>query len=82
MAITVNVGQFPSAGQGVRPVTLDDGATVAQAIAAASLTADGFDVRVNGQPATQDQVLADGDSVVLARKIKGNLFIRFIRIFV
>jgi sulfur carrier protein ThiS len=71
MAITVNVGQFPSAA-GVTPVQVEDGASVAQALTAKGLTADGFDIRLNGQPTTADAVLHEGDSVILVKKIKGN----------
>ena len=71
MAITVNVGQFPSR-DGVRPYELPEGSTVAAALAAAGLSADGFDIRVNGVIGTLEQTLSNGDSVTLVRKIKGN----------
>lgn len=71
MAITVNVGQFPSSA-GICPYELPEGSTVAAALSAAGLSAGGFDIRVGGTLATLEQVLSNGDSVMLVRKIKGN----------
>lgn len=78
MTISINVGQFPSA-RGVTPLTVEEGTTVAQAIARAELSTDGFDIRVNGQTATGEQVVNAGDSVLLVRKIKGNYKVLVVR---
>jgi len=59
-------------GSRVQELCLDDGAAnVAAVLEAAGETAEGFDIRVNGQPATGDTPLNDGDIVTLVPAIKG-----------
>lgn len=54
------------------PVLLPDGATVAQALAAAGVDATGMQVRLGGDPASLEAVVEHGDRVILTRQIKGN----------
>lgn len=66
----VTIGKFP--GSGVRAYDLSDGAKVRDALAAAGLSADGFDIFINGTSATLDTALMDGKAVLLSAKIKSN----------
>ncbi len=67
--IQVFVGQLPGR---LNPITLNGGRTVKDALDGAGLRADGFDIRVNTQPATLTTNLSQGQTVVLVRRIKGN----------
>lgn len=67
--ITVNVGALP--GRMV-PVAIDEGASVADALRLAELSATGYELRVNDVTADLDTRLSDRDSVYLTQKIKGN----------
>lgn len=58
-------------GSKVVEVALADNATLAQALGLAEMDAEGFEPRVNGRPATDATVLANGDIVTLVPKIKG-----------
>ena len=66
--ITVKVG-VPGK---IKDVVLSDGRTLSAALAEAGLTLEGFEIRVNGAPATEDQELNDGDVVFGAKPITGN----------
>lgn len=70
MSINVKVIRMPAL---VRDVELSDGATVADALNAASITVDsGEQMSVNGSSATLTTVLTDQARIVLARGAKGN----------
>lgn len=56
-------------GAAVKEVMLADGATIEQALAAAEMSAEGFQVRVNGR--TPCGTLVDGDTLTLVPAIKG-----------
>lgn len=68
MAINVRIVQL---GKGVFHFSAEPGATVAAGLAAAGIAPGTQDVRVNGRPATPDQLLADGDLVTIVPLIKG-----------
>jgi hypothetical protein len=68
--ITVKVIRVPGR---VQEVGLGDGATVADALAAASETVgSGEKITVNGSDATQSTTLRDGAKIVIAKGAKGN----------
>lgn len=67
--ITVRVGRLPGR---IAEFTLNGDRTVATALQTAGLDATGFEIRVQGAPATPTTILADGDLVLLVKKIKGN----------
>lgn len=69
--LNVKIVEVPGA---VREVTLENGASVGDALAAAGMTVrDGYKLEVSGKPgATEGTVLSDGDKVVLAKGAKGN----------
>ncbi len=67
--ISVRIGRLPGR---ISEITLNGDRTVATALATAGLTADGYEVRVQGAPATPATVLNEGDLVLLVKKIKGN----------
>jgi len=70
MSISVKVVRIPGT---VKEVGLEDGSTVAQALAAAGLTtAQGEGLQVNGSPCDNNTVLNDGDSIIIAKGAKGN----------
>jgi sulfur carrier protein ThiS len=67
----IKVGQFP--GGKIKRVSLNDGSTVADALKAAELSAQGMEIRVNSSVTEEfNMVLSDGASVFLTKKIKGN----------
>lgn len=67
--INVRVGRLPGR---IMEIVLNGARTVAAALETASLSAEGFDIRVQGQPSTLTTELHDGDIVLLVKKIKGN----------
>ncbi len=67
--ISVRIGRLPGR---IQEVTLNGDRTVQTALETANLDADGFEIRVNGQPATADTTLNHGDIILLVKKIKGN----------
>lgn len=67
--VLVKVGKLPGV---LSDIALNDGATVETALSTANLDATGFEVRVNGESATGSTRIADGDTVLLTRQIKGN----------
>ena len=67
--MAIKVFRFPgTSGE----VAAADAATVAQALEAVGVCADGCEVRVNSELSTLDAPVTDGDIVVVAKKIKGN----------
>lgn len=68
-AVTVRVGKLPGT---LSDVALEGGATVADALREAGLSAEGHQIRVNGTNADASRTLAEGDTVLLTRQIKGN----------
>jgi sulfur carrier protein ThiS len=65
----VRAGKLPGK---IAEIALDEGATVADALEVAELAAEGYEIRVNGTPADAETELAEGDVVLLVKKIKGN----------
>ena len=68
-AISVTVVQAPST---VKSVTLQDGDTVRDAIAAAGFDADGQEIRVDGERVNLDDTVDAGERVILTKRIKGS----------
>ena len=73
--ITVKVGRLPGK---IEEIALNGGRSVADALEAFELDAEGYEIRVNGSPSDFDTELSDGDTVLLVKKIKGNQ--EFVRI--
>lgn len=68
--ISVRVGKLPGK---ISEVALNGERTVSAALEAAEITStDGFEIRVGGQVASSSTPLAQGDTVLLVKKIKGN----------
>lgn len=68
--INIKVVRVPGA---VVDAVLNDGATVADALAAVNFTlGDNESLKVNSEPATSSTVLFDGARVILAQAAKGN----------
>lgn len=67
--INIRIGRLPGR---IQEIALNGDRTVATALATAGLDAAGFEIRVQGQPATPATTLAEGDLVLLVKKIKGN----------
>ena len=67
--ITVRVGKLPGR---IQEFGLNGDRSVADALKAAELDYDGFEIRVNGDLATMETVLSDGNTVTLIKKITGN----------
>jgi hypothetical protein len=75
--ISVRVGALPQTP--IREVTLDEGATVRDALSAAGISLDGREVRVGGAPAGLDDEVSNGDSVLVTAQVKGNRLVRWAR---
>jgi hypothetical protein len=70
MAQTVKIGVVN--GQ-VREYAPEEGTTIAQAIDMAELSIDGYEVVVNGvKTSSLTAPVANGDTILLAKQIKGN----------
>ena len=67
--ITVRVGRLPGR---ITEIALNGGRPVADALGAAELDPSGYEIRVDGSPADASTQLADGQTVLLVKKIKGN----------
>jgi len=65
----VKVGRLPGK---IEEVALNGGRTVADALEAVELNAEGYETRVNGSPAEPETKLCNGDTVLLVKQIKGN----------
>lgn len=69
--ITVTIGQIP--GRPAQELSLDQGATIADAIARSGLSTNGYEIRVNNVPTRElNTPLSDEDFVSLVQSIKGN----------
>lgn len=68
MAINVRIVQL---GRGVFKYAAEDGATIADGLAAAGITVEHMDVRVRGKAAKVEDLLRDGDLVTVIPLIKG-----------
>ena len=68
--ITVKVGQLPGS---INEYALNDGATVSDALTAASLSPRGFEIRVNGAVADPSRRLFSDALVLLVKQVKGNM---------
>lgn len=67
----MNLVKVAKLGGAVKEVALENGATIRTALAAAGVSADGFEVRLNGAPAGLDTPVRSGDIVTLVPQIKG-----------
>lgn len=67
--ITVKVGRLP--GQ-IGEVALNGDRTVSAALSAASLNAQGYQIRVNGSAADMGTRLQEGDTILLTKAVTGN----------
>ena len=65
----VRVGKLPGR---IREVDISERNTILDVLAAAQLTQDGYELRLNGTPAEMEQRVKPGDTVLLVKKIKGN----------
>lgn len=65
----VRVARMPGSFQ---EIELDDGATVGEAISAANLDPAGYEIRSNNQNAELGDLVEDGQSIMLVKKVKGN----------
>lgn len=68
---TVKAGTVPGV---LRDVAIEDGASVADVLAAAGLSSEGYQVRLNGEAITNPagEEIEEGDTILLSRQIKGN----------
>ncbi len=67
--INVKIGKLPGK---IQEIALDGDRSVKAAIEAAELEHEGYQIRVNSFPVDLETELADGDIVLLVKKIKGN----------
>lgn len=69
MAEQVRVGRLPGR---IQEVEIPQGGMIADILAVAELTADGYELRLNGSLAEINERVQPGDTVLLVKKIKGN----------
>ena len=67
--LNVRIGTMPGR---INEFVLENGATVKEALEIADLTAEGYQIKVNGEQVDEEKVLNDGDLVLLVKQIKGN----------
>lgn len=67
--MNIRIGRMPGR---IVEQELPSRSTVASALVAASLDAAGYEIRVQGAPATPATILNEGDLILLVKKIKGN----------
>lgn len=65
----VRVGKFPGT---LKEVEVKETSVVADILAIAELTSEGYDLRLNGSPASIQDRVEPGDTVYLVKPIKGN----------
>ena len=65
----VQVGKVPGT---VQTIAVDNGYNVAQICETAELDPAGYEVRINGRVSELAALVADGDTILLTEKIKGN----------
>ena len=65
----VHVGKTPGR---VDQVSLNTGATVADALSANDLDATGYTINLNSEVVNTSHLVHDGDRVLLTKEIKGN----------
>jgi len=65
----ITIGKVPGTLQNI---AVDDNATIANALEAVGLSADGFEIRLNGSEASLNSSVPDGAKIFLVKKIKGN----------
>ena len=58
-------------GERVQEVYISDGATVSEALDAADMDYEGFNISVGGSPASLDTTLTEGAVVTLTPEVKG-----------
>lgn len=67
--LNVKIGTMPGR---INEYALEDGAKVKEALEVAGLTSNGYQIKVNGNEATEDTQLSNDDLVLLVKQIKGN----------
>ena len=65
----ITIGKVPGSLQNI---AVEDGASVADALSVAGLSADGYEIRLNGSVASLESSVPDGAKIFLVKKIKGN----------
>ena len=68
--MTMNV-RIVQLGRGVYKYAAEEGASIADGLAAAGISVEHMDVRVRGRPAKVEDILRDGDLVTVLPLIKG-----------
>lgn len=68
----VKIGKLPGT---IKEVSMDGESTVADVIAQADLDPAGYEIRLNGRPASLNDRVHARDTVLLVRKIQGNVLI-------
>lgn len=72
----VRAGRMPGI---INDLEVGEGATVATVLELAGLNADGFEVRLDGVETALTTPVREGQTVLLVRKVKGNLVVRAFR---
>lgn len=67
--ITVKAARI---GSRVNEYAVEDDSTVADVLALAGISAEGFEIRVDGSRASLADGLDDGQTIIVSQKVKGN----------
>lgn len=67
--ITVKLGTMPGK---IEQYAVDGDTTIGQALEIAGLSSEGYQIKVNGNIASESDTMFDGDLVLLVKQIKGN----------
>ena len=66
--ITVRVGRLPGR---IEEIALNGARTVQAALEASDLSAEGYQIKVNGEDAAFEDAVKAGDTILLVRKVSG-----------
>ena len=66
---TIKIGVMPGR---IEEYAIEDGTTVAQALEIAGLSADGYEVKQDGNTVTDLNSVANGNVILLTKRVKGN----------
>lgn len=69
MTNILKVGVMPGR---IQEIAVDETVTIEDALALADLTAEGFEVKLDGTPVTDLTAIASGNVLLLTKKVKGN----------
>lgn len=66
----VRIGKLPGT---IKEIEMKGACTIADVISQADLNPDGYEIRLNGNPSNLNAIVKEQDTILLVRKIRGNI---------